>query len=212
MEKSKSNELIDEVLCSADLSDRAWMLINKYKKQITLCIATCCVLLAILGLAMVIYNSGINAMKNAFMKLETDEQKLYFANKYKSKQLGGVVFMELADRAYKSGVFDVAADRYNNARISLKNSPPGSRAAIGACVSLIKAGKIDLGKQNLLKLSQDGSAPSSLRAEALMLLARFFQHNKDIKNAAAALEQVISGNFGSNWKAIAEDTRNEMEI
>ncbi|MDR2735617.1 MAG: hypothetical protein LBB20_02130 [Puniceicoccales bacterium] len=212
MEKPKGNELIDEVLRSADLSDRAWMFLNKYKKQIIIWTTACCVVLATLGFSVVIYNSEIEAMQNAFTKLETDEQKLAFAKKYKSKQLGGIVFMELADRAYRAGDFETAAGMYNDARVSLGKSIPGGRAEIGYSMALLRAGKTDLAKQSLLKLSQESSMPQGAKAEALMLLARLFCSHNDRKNANAVIEQVASGNFSKNWKTRAKDLRREMEI
>jgi predicted negative regulator of RcsB-dependent stress response len=94
------------------------------------------------------------------------EQLAAFAAANSGHALSGVAYLRLADAKYTAADYRLAADNYNKAAASLKNSALLGRAKIGAAMSQMNNGDKAAGEAGLKGISADATLPKSVRAEA----------------------------------------------
>ncbi|MDR1435208.1 MAG: hypothetical protein LBI77_02285 [Puniceicoccales bacterium] len=211
MNTENSKELND-AFKSADLNDKVWMFFAKYARALTSVAILALVVIAIVVITVIGKGICQRSMKAAYLEAIRTGNKKDFAQKYISKPLGGIVFLELADEAYREKEYQRAAGYYHRAAVSLGGNIFKGRAAIGEGVALIKSGSQREGETVLGKTSEEKSYPALIRANAMYLLAASIYDRKDLGRAKSILNQLLSGNFPDQWKDEARTLLQEIEI
>jgi predicted negative regulator of RcsB-dependent stress response len=125
-----------------------------------------------------------------FAKAKTSEQLRRFTVEHPGDALAGVAHLRLADEAYEAGKFGDAATSYGQAMAVLSDGPLASRARIGQGISQVLAGNREAGVASLKAVTDDLTAPVSVRAEAGYHVASLAAEAGDAAGLQAQLEQL----------------------
>ncbi|MDR0418001.1 MAG: hypothetical protein LBH08_01015 [Puniceicoccales bacterium] len=143
------------------------------------------------------------SMKAAYWQAVQSENKECFAQKYVSNPLGGSIYLELGDKAYKEKEYEKAAKYYHLARIGLGKSIFGGRAAIGESISQMHAGFIQEGEEGLKKIMEE-SYPSHVIVYAMYLWAINLMSKGERRHVREWLNKIMNGDFIQPMKEQAQ--------
>ena len=127
------------------------------------------------------------------------EQLAAFAGANADHALAGVAYLRLADSKYAAADFRAAADNYQKAAASLKNSALLGRAKVGAALSQFYSGDKATGEAALKAIGADVTLPKSARVEAdyhLATLAFDAGNTAEVSRLATEISKIDAG---SSW-------------
>jgi tetratricopeptide (TPR) repeat protein len=151
-------------------------------------------------------------MKAAYLEAMRTNTREPFAQKYISNPLGGTVFLGLGDEAYQEKKYQLAAEYYHHARVSLGSNIFGGRAAIGEAIARIKLGMPADGEAILAGIGGEKSYPALIRSQGIYFLANSLYGRGEFDKAKNTLNQLINGSFSDSWKTAAKALLREIEI
>jgi predicted negative regulator of RcsB-dependent stress response len=128
------------------------------------------------------------------------DQLAAFAAANSDHALAGVAYLRLADSKYAAGDFRAAAEHYQKAAASLKNSALLGRAKVGAAMSLLNGGDKAAGETALKAIGNDVTLPTSARVEAdyhLATLALEAGNAAEVSRLVAETGKIDAGNVWS---------------
>ena len=128
------------------------------------------------------------------------DQLAAFASANSDHALAGVAFLRLADSKYAAGDFRAAADQYQKAAGSVKNSALLGRAKVGAAMSQYYAGDKAAGEAALKAIGTDVTLPKGARVEAdfhLATLALEAGNTAEVSRLVAETAKIDAGNVWS---------------
>jgi hypothetical protein len=208
MVKSNSNEsgegVIEEALKTVDFSDRLWMFCSKYTRFLA-SFGIALIVISAIAVALMIGRSIFRKnMERNYCDAIYVEDKEAFAKKYCSEKLGGAVFLELGDRAYRDRDYNKASNYYHCASKSLGGNIFGGRAIIGESIALIRSGEIESGENLLAKIAEEKSYPNLIRGKAMYLLAVNLWDRKETHRAKDLCNKLANSHFPEEWKNEAQ--------
>jgi len=123
-----------------------------------------------------------------------------FAQDNAGQQLGGVAWLQVADKAYAADNFSEAVSAYEQSLKGLANgSALANRAALGLAVSQLKSGAETQGRAGLAALADNASISVGVRAEASYHLALFAHVAGDQETFAQRAAQLAQIDPMSLW-------------
>jgi predicted negative regulator of RcsB-dependent stress response len=128
------------------------------------------------------------------------DQLAAFAAANSDHALAGVAYLRLADSKYAAGDFRAAAEQYQKAAASLKNSALLGRAKVGAAMSLFNSGDKAAAETALKAIGNDVTLPTSARVEAdyhLATLALEAGNAAEVSRLVAETGKIDAGNVWS---------------
>lgn len=191
--------LVDPATPAPSFEETLQLFWIKHSKTV---IAICAVILAgIVGKGAVEYyqvqrEKGIAA---DYVAAKSDEQLKAFIASHDDHQLAGVGWLRLADTAYTAGRYADAQANYAKASAVLKTGALAGRAALGAAISQVMAGKAGDGEAALKALADDAAQLKPIRSEAAYHLATTLLDAGKTTEVAKILEQCLSLDPTSAW-------------
>jgi len=126
------------------------------------------------GLAISAAQSRERLAQNYAVAAATPEGLRRFAQDNAGLPLGGVAWLQVADKAYAADNFSEAVSAYEQSLKGLaKGSALANRAALGLAVSQLKSGAEEQGRAGLAVLADNAGVSVAVRAEAAYHLALF---------------------------------------
>jgi predicted negative regulator of RcsB-dependent stress response len=153
-----------------------------------------------------IKNYHTNSIQTAFLNAKSIEQLQAFANEYKKDPLGGVAFVQLADKNYSEGNFPLAASYYRDALPGLKDTELEGRARFGLAMSLLQNNDPE-GQSLLTEISHSTKSSLTLRSQALYQLFIVAVQQKDFEQAKQLLATLRNQSENNPWA----DKANQLE-
>ena len=127
------------------------------------------------------------------------EQLAAFAGANPDHALAGVAYLRLADGKYAAGDFRGAADHYQKAAASVKNSALLGRAKVGAAMSLFYSGDKAAGEAALKAIGTDATLPKGARVEADYHLATLALEAGNAAEVSRLVTETGKIDAGSVW-------------
>lgn len=177
---------IDDELANVELADRLWLLWSRHGgKVLAVIVAALAIVLGYFA-SHYLQQRAVGSMQEAYVKALGNPAELEaFANDHSGKPLGGVAYVELADKAYAAGDFANAAVLYAKARPALAQTVLQSRAQLGEGISLLKAGKSEEARKLLGQLVENTAALGAVRGQAAfdLVVLEFGENRTDAAKA-----------------------------
>tara|TARA_B100001248_G_scaffold262669_1_gene260618 strand:+ start:10927 stop:11613 length:687 start_codon:yes stop_codon:yes gene_type:complete len=184
--------------------ERLWLFWDKYGNTLmTLSLVLVGVVLAVQGY-MMWEKYEVEQMQIAYQEISSEEDQITFAMTHEDEPLAGMVFLELADKAYNEKDYTAAAKYYEEATEALGDNPLGARAALGRAIVFINEGDLKDAKIILNALLQNKATLNVYRAGATYQLAALAAEEGDVGQATALIHQVESIPFNGIWAYKAE--------
>ncbi|MFA5264097.1 MAG: hypothetical protein WC378_09720, partial [Opitutaceae bacterium] len=139
----------------------------------------------------------------------TDKLK-QFAAGHEGHTLGGTAYLRIADEAYAAGKFGEAQTAYAKAIASLKDSPFGARAKVGAAMSILSAGNSSEGQLALKKIVDDSTQFKGLRTQACYQLASLASQAGNSGDVRKYTDQLLQIDASSPWAQYALLLRSKL--
>ena len=190
---------INEAFKEAEFEDRMWLLWNENKSSIILGIAVAFIL--VIGLQFLKWSraSSIEKMQAAYAAATDDAQKEAFASEYSEDFLGGVAWLELADKKFEAEDFSEAATLYERSAVALAGNTAQARALLGQGISLIQSDAIDAGKEALNKIVDQENCLDAYKSEAIYHLVTLAIQAKDYALARLYILKMEELDFSGYW-------------
>jgi hypothetical protein len=165
-------------------------------------------LLVVLGFIAIVGREAVRYMwtarergvTEAYAKCVTTDQLKAFAGEHPSHALAGFALLRVGDDAYKARNYVDAADAYQKAVASLKDTPMVARAKIGAAISEIQGGDRAKGEAALKALADDLTVMAGQRTEARFQLAMIALGDGRIEDARKALVEITQTDLTGMWQ------------
>ncbi|MCB1123797.1 MAG: tetratricopeptide repeat protein, partial [Verrucomicrobiae bacterium] len=169
--KQETYSKLDEAYAESNLEDQVLVYWNRHKNQIVLAVAAA--LLIIVGFQLTKWwkSKTIADRAEAYAVATDDSQKQAFADKHSGTDLGGVAFLELADKAYEEADYTKAAGFYQKALDAFKMVEFKQRAHLGLAMSNLQAVNESAAINELETIASNKSYPEASRGEALYQLS-----------------------------------------
>ncbi|MDR0590837.1 MAG: hypothetical protein LBG09_03250 [Puniceicoccales bacterium] len=203
---------LNDAFKSADFGDKVWLFFSQHARLLT---SLAIVTLAFFGIAAIVTlrnNMARRQRQSAYLEVLQTGARETFAQQHASEKLGGTVYLELGDEAYKKREYQRAADYYRRAAEGLGKSILGGRAALGESIALIKSGLHPEGEGILARVTEEKFYPPSIRNNALYLLANSNRERGDMGKAKGLLQQLANSPFADQWRAEAGALLREIEL
>jgi hypothetical protein len=140
------------------------------------------------------------AVREDYAKVaDRPDQLAAFAGANPDHVLAGVAYLRLADSKYAAGDFRAAADNYQKAGASLKNSALLGRARVGAAMSQFYSGDKAAGEAALKAIGTDATLPKSARVEADYHLATLALEAGNAAEVSRLVAETAKIDAGSTW-------------
>lgn len=141
----------------------------------------------------------VEKMQVAYQNVGSQEDQISFALTYENKPLAGVVFLELADKAYNDKDYSSAGRYYEEAAEALGDHPLGARAALGSAIIFMHQKDAQSARKILNALLQNKNTLNAYRAAATYQLATLAAEEEKIGQALALIHQVEEIPFNGIW-------------
>ncbi|MDA1065598.1 MAG: hypothetical protein O3C43_03760 [Verrucomicrobia bacterium] len=162
---------MDEAYAESSLEDQLLVYWNRHKTQVLLGLAVAVVLILGIQIAKLWSEKAVSGRAKAYAEANDDSKKAAFAEKFSSSELGGVAFMELADKSYSDKDYAAAIPNYERAFKAFERVEFKQRAHIGLALSRVLSGDESNAKADLEGISRNVDYPDAARAEALYHLS-----------------------------------------
>ena len=170
-DKQDTFQQLDEAYAESSLEDQLIVYWNRHKTQVLLGVAAA--VLLILGVQVTkLWSEKANADRaDAYAEADDDSEKAAFAEKFSDSDLGGVAFMELADKSFSDKDYAAAIPNYEKAFKAFQRVEFKQRAHIGLALSRLLSGDENNAIADLEGISSNVDYPDAARAEALYHLS-----------------------------------------
>ena len=194
---------LDEAYAESSMEDQLLVYWNRHKSQVILGVVAATAI--IIGIQVTKWWSSKSASDRgaAYAAATEDADKAGFAEKFSGTDLGGVAFLELADKSYAEGEFAAAVPNYENAFKAFSRYEFKQTAHLGLALSRLQSGDESSAVKDLEAIAANTDYVDSIRAEALYHLSIL-----DWKSGAFELmlqrhEQIEEMPNSGNWQGKA---------
>ena len=170
-DKQDTFQQLDETYAESSIEDQLIVYWNRHKTQILLSVTAAMVIIVGIQVSKIWSEKSITDRGNAYVEATDDTEKAAFAEKFSSTEIGGVAFLELADKSYSDKDYAAAVPNYEKAFKAFKRAEFKQRAHIGLALSRLLSGDESNAIADLEGISSNFDYPEAARAEALYHLS-----------------------------------------
>lgn len=202
---------VDENYLAPSFEDRLQMFWGKHSSKVLVVLAAG--LLAIMAKGSFDYFAEQRESKivSEYAAASGTAQLQAFVQAHPTARLSGVAHLRLADESYAAGSFAAAELEYTAAVKRLGADPLAIRAALGAAISLLRAGS-PAAQTSLQAIANDTRLPGSVRAESAYHLAVGSRAAGQVADATRWADLVISNDKGGFWSQRAMQLRDSLPL
>jgi predicted negative regulator of RcsB-dependent stress response len=160
------------------------------------------ILLGVLGRELYFYIQEQRAIATAkeYAACGSSSDKLkQFASSNEGNALASVAYLRLADEAYIAGKYPDALGFYEKSLKASKEFPFAGRAALGAAMSQVQAGKSAEGQTALRSIVDNAAQLKGVRAEAAYHLATLLIDAGKTEDAKKLVDQILQVDSAGVW-------------
>jgi hypothetical protein len=139
-----------------------------------------------------------NKLAEEFKGLQSEAERLEFANRHNRKGIAGYVFLEAAGNAMQEKRYDDALVHYEDSLRSLRGMPLEGIALLGKATALERLGRIDDADAVFALVSENETFAKGIRAEATyhrIVLALDKGHRENAESLGFSLEAMDDMGF-----------------
>jgi predicted negative regulator of RcsB-dependent stress response len=208
--KQETFNKLDDAYAESNLEDQLLVYWNRHKNQLLTVVTVA--FLVIVGFQLTKWwrAKSISDRTEAYAEATDDSGKEAFADKFSGTDLGGVAFLELADKAYTDGDFAGAIPLYKKALDSFDMVEFKQRAHLGHAMALFQAGKESEAIKDLEVIANNAQYPDAARAEALYQLSVVDWKNGDFDAMLKRHDRIADLASAGNWQAKASQLQNSI--
>ena len=209
-DKQDTFQKLDEAYAESNMEDQLMVYWNRYKNQIV--IGLIAAVLVILGIQLSKWWSqkSVTSRGEAYAAASDDSLKAAFAGKFSGTDLGGVAFLELADKAYSDGNFSAAIPHYESAFKAFDMVEFKQRAHLGLALSRLQAGDESVAIKDLESIGANVDYPDVSRAEAYYHLSVLDWEKGDFDAMLGRHDQIEELMGAGNWLSQALQLQNSI--
>ncbi len=189
----------EELAGTLDFDERMWLLWDKNKSNITLCLVAVFIGFIAIGIFDMMRKNEIEMTQKAYLTAVKNGTLAMFTIDHPQSPLSGLTWLNEADTFYKEGNFEKAAVSYQKASENLKDNPLGLRARIGYGMTLYKQGNLPSARNAITTVATSEKASQTARAEAHYLLAEFALTLNEWDNASKHLNAIAGLAYAGTW-------------
>ena len=153
---------------------------------------------------------SLTDLGEAYTAAVDDSKKEAFADDNSSSELGGVAYLELADKSYEDENFERSALFYEKAFKAFDLVAFKQRAHLGIAISRLKAGEADMAAKDLEAISVEENYPAVTKAEALYHLSILDWEKGAFKSMLKKHKSIQGLPNAGNWRIKALDLQNTI--
>ncbi len=201
--KQNTFNKLDEAYAESSMEDQLVVYWNRHKTQVLAGVIIA--LFAIVGLQVTKWLSAKSAADRgaAYAAATEDADKLAFGEEYSKTDLGGVAFLELADKSYADGDFAAALPNYEKAFQAFSRYEFKQTAHLGLALTRLQSGDESSAIKDLEAIAANADYVDSIRAEALYHLSILDWKNSAFEAMFQRHEQIEALPNSGNWQAKA---------
>tara|TARA_B100001123_G_scaffold449900_1_gene617372 strand:+ start:4182 stop:4925 length:744 start_codon:yes stop_codon:yes gene_type:complete len=209
-EKDDTFQKLDEAYAESSLEEQLFVYWNRYKNQASL------LLIAAVFLVVGIQGSkwwsakSITDRGDAYTAAVDDSQREAFADDNSGNELGGVAYLELADKSYEDQNFERSATFYEKAFKAFDLVAFKQRAHLGIAISRLKAGQIDESIKDLEAISLQEDYPDVAKSEALYHLSILDWENGAFESMLEKHETIQGIPNAGSWRIKVLELQNSI--
>lgn len=208
--KQDTFQKLDEAYAESDMEDQLLVYWNRHKNQILTGLIAAIVIIIGFQLAKWWSQKSVNDRGQAYAAASGDLQKKAFADKFSSTDLGGIAYLELADKAYAAGDFSAAIPNYEKAFKAFDLVEFKQRAHLGLAISRLQAGDESVAIKDLESIGSNSNYPDVSRAEALYHLSVIDWKQGDFESMLERHNQIEELANAGNWQSKATQLQNTI--
>jgi predicted negative regulator of RcsB-dependent stress response len=194
---------LDEAFAESSIEDQLIVFWNRHKSQVLLGLAVAVVLILGIQISKIWSEKATADRANAYTEATDDSKKAAFAEKFSSTELGGVAFMELADKSYSNSDYAAAIPNYERAFKAFERVELKQRAHLGLALSRLLSGNESTAIADLEAISNNAEYPDAARAEALYHLSILDWQGGAFEAMLKRHDQIENLSNSGNWRGKA---------
>ncbi len=199
---------VDENFPEADIEDKFYMFLQKYRNAIIFVIAVLAI--STVGYQTVLYiiaQRDIKRQEEFQESVENNDLSAFIENHSGSK-LSGAAYLILANKYYAEKKYSEAAENYKLASETIKESAGFSRARLGYAISIYQQNSVS---DPIEALVNDPGILESSRAEAAYTLAVIYLGKGDLVSAEKEVQRIKTFENAGVWEKQAEKLKIKID-
>ncbi|MCZ6673870.1 MAG: tetratricopeptide repeat protein [Verrucomicrobia bacterium] len=208
--KQDTYQKLDEAYAESNLEDQLIVYWNRHKNQVLIGLLVAVVLVLGIQLSKWWSQKSVTDRGEAYAAATDDSQKEAFADNNSSSELGGVAYLELADKAYSDGNFVNAISLYEKAFKAFDLVTFKQRSHLGLALSRLQSGNATVAIKDLESISAKVDYPEVARAEALFHLSILDWENGSFESMLQRHEQIEEFSNAGNWPRKVFELQNSV--
>lgn len=202
-DKQDTFDKLDEAYAESSVEDQLLVYWNRHKNQIILGVGVAVVLIVGYQVSQWMSAKSVADRGQAYSEASEGSEKESFADKHSGTDLGGVAYLELADKAYTDSEFSSAVSFYEKAFKAFEMTEFKQRAHIGLAMSRLRGGEEANAAKDLEAIADNADYPDAARGEALYQLSILDWKNGDYVSMLSHQDRIDGLENAGNWQGKA---------
>lgn len=194
---------LDEAYADSSMEDQILIYWNRYKSKIILGLVAATAIIIGIQVSKWWGSKAAADRGEAYAAATEDADKAAFAEKFSGTNLGGVAFLELADKSYAEGEFAAAVPNYEKAFKAFSRPEFKQTAHIGLALSRLQSGGEPSAIKDLEAIAANTDYVDAIRAEALYHLSVLDWKSGTFELMLQRHEQIAEMPNSGNWQSKA---------
>jgi len=208
--KQDTFEKLDEAYAESNMEDQLLVYWNRHKNQIVLAVGLAITLIIGIQLSKWWSVKSLSDRGQAYSEATEDAEKEAFANKFSGTDLGGIAYLELADKHYTDGDFAAAVPVYEKAFNAFGMVEFKQRAHLGLAMARLQAGEESNAAKDLEAVADNADYPDAARGEALYQLSIIDWKNGSFESMLQRQDRIDGLTNAGNWQGKALQLQNSV--
>ena len=209
-DKQGTFQKLDEAYAESSMEEQLLVYWNRHKNQIVLGVGVALILIVGYQLSAWWSAKSVEDRGQAYAEAADAGQKQAFADKHSGTDLGGLAFLELADKAYTDAEYSKAVGLYEQAFSAFELTEFKQRAHLGLAMARLQAGEEANAVKDLEAVANNAEYPDAARGEALYQLSVIDWQNGDFESMLAHQDRIDGLAYASHWQGKAMQLQNSI--
>ena len=208
--KSDTFAKLDEAYAESSMEEQLIVYWNRHKNQILMGLTGAALLIVGFQLSNWWSQKSVSDRAEAYAAASEDSEKEAFADKFSGTDLGGIAYLELADKAYEDGEFAASVPLYEKAFNAFDMVEFKQRAHLGLAMARFQAGDESDAFNDLESIADNAGYPDAARGEALYQLSVVDWKNGSFETMLQRHERIETLTNAGNWQGKALQLQNSI--